>query len=103
VGVGWLAVLFVLAWFRVPDPPTPELGRIPVPTLLALGGTVAGLVLAAVSRRLARRGARRRYRRAMAQLAGAVADTGDTLIVAPVERELQAVAELSAAVRAVQR
>lgn len=103
VGVVWLAVLFVLAWLRVPDPPTPELGRIPVPTLLALGGTVAGLVLAAVSRRLARRGARRRYRRAMAQLAEAVGDTGDTLIVAPVERELQAIAELSAAVRAVQR
>lgn len=103
VGLLWLAVLFVLAWFRLPDPPTPELGMIPLPTLLAVAGTVAGVVLAALSRRLARRGGRRRYRRTMAQLAAAASDVGDGLVVAPVERELHAIAALSAAVRAVQR
>jgi GTPase Era involved in 16S rRNA processing len=102
-GLLWLAVLFVIAWFRLPDPPTPDLGRIPLPTLLAVGGAVAGLVLAAVSRRLAKRGGRRRYRRTMTQLAAAASQVGDELIVAPVDRELRAIAELSKAVRTIQR
>lgn len=103
LGLLWLAVLFAISWFRLPDPPTPELGMVPLPTLLAIGGAVAGLALAAASRLLARRGGRRRYRRTMAQLAAAASDVGDELIVAPLERELHAIAELAAVVRTLQR
>jgi hypothetical protein len=52
---------------------------------------------------LAKRGGRRRYRRTMTQLAAAASQVGDELIVAPVDRELRAIAELSKAVRTIQR
>jgi energy-coupling factor transporter ATP-binding protein EcfA2 len=34
-GMIWLAVLFVLRWFQIPDPPTVKLGQVPLPTLSA--------------------------------------------------------------------
>ena len=48
VGLVWLGVLFVAAWFQLPEVPTPDVGVIPLPTLLALGGGGLGLLLAAL-------------------------------------------------------
>ncbi|MDP9394170.1 MAG: 50S ribosome-binding GTPase, partial [Actinomycetota bacterium] len=60
VGLGWLAVLFVLAWLQLPDPPAVEVYDIPLPTVLLVGGVLGGLLLAALGRIIARVGARRR-------------------------------------------
>ena len=60
LGLAWLAVLAGMAWLRLPEPGTPRVGILPVPTLMLLGGLVLGLVLSALARPLARIGARRR-------------------------------------------
>ena len=41
VGAGWLALLALGSYARLPEPPTPEVGGFPLPTLLLLGGIVA--------------------------------------------------------------
>ncbi|MGH8969927.1 MAG: GTPase, partial [Actinomycetes bacterium] len=53
-GLGWLLLLGVGAWLRLPEPPTPDVGGVAVPTLLLLGGVLLGLLLAAVGRAAAR-------------------------------------------------
>ncbi|MEZ5236098.1 MAG: GTPase [Acidimicrobiales bacterium] len=103
VGLAWLAVLFVVGWFQLPEPPTPKVGVLALPTLLAIVGAAAGLLIATLNRKLARRGARRRYRRTVAELSEAAGRVGDELIVAPVTAELTAVAGLHDAVRRLQR
>ena len=102
-GLVWLAVLFVVSWLQLPDVPTPRLGRVPIPTLLTLGGIGLGLAVATVGRWLARRGGRRRRNQTLAQLADAAGDVGDRLIVEPVDTELAAIAALAEAVHRLQR
>src|SRR5690606_11616599 len=43
VGAGWLALLALGTYARVPEPPTPEWGGWPLPTLLLAGGVVVGV------------------------------------------------------------
>ena len=58
-------MLVGLAWLQLDDVvPTPELEGLPIPALLAVGGALAGLVLAFLSGRLIAVGARRRARAA---------------------------------------
>ena len=52
VGAGWLALLAFGSYARLPEPPTPELGDFPVPTLMLLGGIALGVLLALVCRLL---------------------------------------------------
>lgn len=87
-GAGWLLLLGVGSYLRLPDPPTPTVLRIPVPTLLLVGGVLVGLLLAAVGRATARGGAVLRRRRAESRLRAAIERVADELIVAPVEAEL---------------
>jgi hypothetical protein len=103
VGLVWLVVIGVVAWFRLPDLPTPELGEVPVPTAMALGGAIIGLLVSAVARALAAVAARRRARTAKRALVEATASTADELVVAPVDAELAALAELRREVHAVGR
>jgi hypothetical protein len=98
-GLVWLVALFALEWLRLPDPPLPRLGELPVPTVLLVGGAVAGLLLAWVARRLAAVGGRRRARRARARLAEAVAAVAERHVLDPVRAELAAHDELCEAVR----
>ena len=88
VGLLWLLVLFVAAWLRLPDPPTPEIGALPWPTVLALGGAAAGLLLAFVARWLAAVGGRRRARAASRVLQERVADVARTAVLEPVGVEV---------------
>ncbi len=88
VGVAWLAGLFAAAWLQLPDPPTPEIGPVPVPTVLFLGGIGLGLFLALVSRRLAGLSARRGARRARAEAKDNVTVVANELIADPVRRSL---------------
>jgi GTP-binding protein EngB required for normal cell division len=103
VGLAWLGVLFVLKWFRVPDPPMPRVGSWPLPTLLALGGLVLGFVVAVAGRRLAAIGARRRAKRARSALADEVGQVVQSVVVDPVNAELATLANLASNVRELAR
>lgn len=83
-GVAWLVALAGLAWFQFPVPPVPTLWYIPVPTLLAVGGPVLGVLLAGLSRVLATLGARRRSRTIALRLREQIATVARTLLVEPV-------------------
>jgi GTP-binding protein EngB required for normal cell division len=99
----WLAVLAALAYLRVPDPPVPHLGRLPVPTWLLVGGLLLGLLLAGASRRAAAIGGRRRARIARGRLRDRIVGLTDDVVLAPVERELAAHAALCATVARIRR
>jgi hypothetical protein len=86
--------LFAVAWFKLPEPPTPQWGALPVPTVLALGGALAGLLLAALCRAAARVGGRRRQDATRRVLHRATAQVADELVLDPLDGELAALAEL---------
>ena len=103
VGAGWLALLAFGSYARLPEPPTPEVGSFPVPTLLLLGGVLLGLLLALVCRWLVALTARNRARAADKRLRDAISEVSAELVVAPIRAELASYAEvregLSAALR----
>lgn len=93
VGVGWLTLNMLLAYLGLPPfgvvPIGPEGGlRVPLPTILLLGGLLAGVVLSACSQLVinaAARGAARRARRALEKSVAAVAAAE---VLAPAEAEV---------------
>jgi hypothetical protein len=97
-GALWLAGLYALTVLRLPEPEPPQIGLLPLPTVLVIGGLLAGLLLALLARMLAVLAARRRRRRAESMLRESVADVADTLVLAPVRAELVAYTELRSAV-----
>lgn len=99
VGALWLTALFVLAWFRLPDPPMAHVGEIPVPTVMVLGGLVAGLIIALAGRRIAAIGAMRRARKARSDLTDEVSRVVETTVVEPVNVELAALNRLGDHIR----
>jgi GTP-binding protein EngB required for normal cell division len=88
IGGSWLLLLGFGSYLRLPDPPTPELLGIAVPTLLLVGGVVLGLLLAFVGRVMVRGGALARRRRAESRLRSAIEQVADELMLGPVEAEL---------------
>jgi hypothetical protein len=100
-GALWLLALAGLGYLQLDDAiPTPELEGFPVPTLLVGGGVLAGLLLAALAGFAIRAGARRRARVAAKALETRVRATGEQLVIAPVEAELDARRRLAAALDA---
>ncbi|CAA9283233.1 MAG: putative ATP-binding membrane protein, partial [uncultured Corynebacteriales bacterium] len=97
-GLVWLAALFALEWFRLPEPPTADVGVLPLPTLLLVGGLLAGLLLALLARRLAAIGGRRRARTARRRVRARVEEVAETRVLAPVEEELAVHGRLCTAV-----
>jgi GTP-binding protein EngB required for normal cell division len=89
-GAGWLGVLAVMGYLRMPQPGTPDVGALPLPTLLLLGGVALGLLLALVCRFLVAATARRRARSVDRRLRDAVRRVAEELVVEPVETELEA-------------
>ena len=87
-GLVWLVVIGVVAWFGLPDLPTPDLGAVPVPTALALGGAAAGVLIAAVARWAAAISGRRRARTARKELHRHVAEVAQRLVLEPMDHEL---------------
>ncbi|WP_147796163.1 GTPase [Cellulomonas sp. Y8] len=71
-GALWLAALAGLAYLQLPVPRTPEWGPFPAPTVLLVGGLLAGALLALLASGLARLRARGRARAARARLLAAV-------------------------------
>ncbi|MGH8773985.1 MAG: ABC transporter, partial [Jiangellaceae bacterium] len=88
VGGLWLVALGVVAWLRLPDIPTPEWGAVPLPTLLFLGGLVAGVGLAVIAAIAARIGARRSAEAVRHTLREAVGAAADEIVIAPVTADL---------------
>ena len=66
--------------------PPPELGRLPLPTVLLVGGLLAGLVLAALARIVVGAAARRQAARTERALTRSVAAVADDLVIGPVIR-----------------
>jgi GTP-binding protein EngB required for normal cell division len=90
-GALWLLALALLGYLRLDDVvPLPEVGSIPVPTALLVGGVAAGLLLAWIARVANGIGARRRSRAAARSLGRRVAEVADELVVGPAEAELAA-------------
>jgi GTP-binding protein EngB required for normal cell division len=102
-GALWLVGLYALTVLRLPEPEPPQVGVLPLPTVLLLGGILAGLVLALLARFLAVVAARRRRARAEARLRESVEDVAETLVLAPVRAELAAYSALRGAVAALRR
>lgn len=87
VGAIWLILLAIVGFLQLPNRATPELGNLPLPTLMLLSGALAGALFAAVCRRIAVLGGRRRALRAQGRLYAAVAEVADRLVLAPVAAE----------------
>ncbi len=87
-GLGWLAALFAVDWFRLPQPPTYDVHGVALPTLLAAGGVAGGLLVALVGRLGARSGGRRRARAVRALLRERLADAGSSAILGPLRAEV---------------
>jgi putative ribosome biogenesis GTPase RsgA len=98
-GLGWLAVLALLDYFRLPTP-VPEWEGFPVPTLMVVSGLVVGVLLALLSRMVAAIGASRRASRAARRLRAAVEAVARERIVAPVD---EVIADLTRARDAARR
>jgi GTP-binding protein EngB required for normal cell division len=101
VGMLWLLSLAVLGYLQLDDVlPVPELRDVPIPTWLLLGGALAGIVLAFLTRLVNGAGARRRSRSAARSLRKRVDEVGRELVISPVEAELEAHRRFCAAVEA---
>lgn len=89
VGIGWLAVLAGLGFLQFPVPESPRVEGIPVPTLLAVGGVVAGIAVGILCAALARLGARRRGKRVRRRLVASIAETTEAVAVGPATAEIE--------------
>jgi len=88
VGGLWLAALAGLAYLQLGSLGTPDVGPLPAPTAMLVGGVVAGLLVAFVARLVAGLGARRRARRARVRLEAAVAAVASAEVCDPVDAVL---------------
>ena len=94
LGAGWLALLSFGSYARLPEPPTPEVGAFPLPTLLLLGGIGLGLLLALVCRWLVSWTAKRRAKAADTRLRDAISQVSAEVVVEPIRAELVSYAEV---------
>ncbi|WP_258726587.1 GTP-binding protein HSR1 [Cellulomonas sp. NS3] len=89
-GLLWLALLAGAAYLQLPAPPTPVWWELPAPTVLAVGGALAGLLVALLGRVAGGVGARRRATRVRRRLREAIDAVAGRLVVEPVTSELAA-------------
>ncbi|WP_417624517.1 GTPase [Nocardioides taihuensis] len=91
-GAAWLALLFFLSYLQLPDADPPQVGGFPLPTVLFVGGVLAGVLLALVCRLLVGLTARSRARTADRRLRAGIAGVTEEVVVEPVRTELAAYA-----------
>jgi GTPase Era involved in 16S rRNA processing len=94
IGLLWLLGIFVVSWFGLPDLPTVDVGQLPLPTVMAIGGAALGLLVAALARWATGIGARRRASIARRRLVAAATDVGRDLVIAPLGTELATMTRL---------
>jgi GTP-binding protein EngB required for normal cell division len=92
-GLGWLVAGYAVRVLGLPDLEYPMVGRVPLPTLLLLGGLAAGILLWLLLKPAVSFGARRARRRADERLRVAVTEVGREYVVAPVREVLNAYAQ----------
>lgn len=90
LGLVWLAAYGVFSWLGLPKIRTPDIGPVPVPTALLVGGLLFGFLLGAVVRVVAARKARARRQRAARRLDDAIADVARKEVMQPVIDVLEA-------------
>ena len=88
VGLLWLLAIFVVAWFQLPDLPSVDIGELPLPTVLAIGGAALGLLVAAITAGRPRSGPADGPRSPAAGCVAAATDVGRDLVIAPLDAEL---------------
>ena len=99
VGGLWLVADIVLAYLQWPPSPSPwHLGRLPLPTVMLIGGGLAGLLVGLLARIGVEVGARAKSARAERVLVRSVTEVADQLVIAPVNDELRRFNEARAAV-----
>ena len=86
-GLGWLGLEFLLAYLQLPPLPDVIWWGLPAPTILAVGGVLAGLLLAGLARIFVEVGARRRIAKARQSLSAAIARVTGELVIEPVKAE----------------
>ena len=86
----WLAGLAVMGYLQLPEPETPDYLGFPLPTLMLLGGVVAGVLVAVLSRLFVALGARRKARSADRRLRAAIGEVTEELVIEPIETEIEA-------------
>ena len=86
-GLAWLGVAFVLAYLQLPPLPDVTWWGFPAPTVLAVGGVLAGLLVAGLARIGIEVGARRRSRNAARALRRSIGKVTEELVLEPVEAE----------------
>ena len=94
VGVGWLTLNVVLGYLGLPAVGTVPIGRegglqVPLPTVLLIGGLLAGIVVSAISQLIINATARGAARRARRSLEKAVAEVARDRVLAPAEAEVE--------------
>ncbi|PYC73450.1 ABC transporter [Micromonospora arborensis] len=99
VGLGWLVLGYALRALGLPALDNPMVGQVPLPTLLLLGGLLAGLLVAALTRPLVRWAARRARAHAEQRLTAKVARVGDEYVLTPVRIVLGSYAQARDALR----
>jgi hypothetical protein len=99
-GALWLLALVVLGFFQLDDVvPLPRVEGFPLPTLLLVGGLLAGLLLAILARPLVALRARRRGRAADRRLRGAIEAVAEEEVLGPMAEVREDAARFRAAVR----
>jgi energy-coupling factor transporter ATP-binding protein EcfA2 len=98
-GLLWLIVRYALFALALPEPPMPDVGRLPLPTALLFGGLLFGLILSLLARPVVRLAARRQRRRATARLRTRVEQVAQDLVIAPVQAVMTAYRDARDALR----
>jgi GTP-binding protein EngB required for normal cell division len=86
----WLVGLAAMGYLQLPEPSTPKYRGFPVPTLLLLGGVLAGILLGLLCRLVVGLSARRKARSADRRLRSAIREVTERLVITPVEAEVEA-------------
>jgi len=92
-GLLWLVIGYALRVLGLPPLDYPEVGVVPLPTVMLLGGLLFGLLLSLLVRPLIRQASRRARRRAENRLRAAITEVAREQIVGPVRTVLHSYAE----------
>jgi putative protein kinase ArgK-like GTPase of G3E family len=99
-GALWLLALVVLGFFQLDDVvPLPRVEGFPLPTLLVVGGLLAGVLLAVLSRPLVALRARRRGRATERRLRAAIEEVAQEDVLGPMAEVREDAARFRTAVR----